>query len=469
MESKLSTKVAKAFKFSDSLMLIMAIFTVTFFAYKDFDIRMLYGYGLLCVFLLLHFLRRLTLKNALEIPSSSVGVAFISVIAIFISFLRPDSRHDSDTIVYIMSMLICSGYLLFAEPTKKEYYKVFNVFFIFALAFCGFVLFFSRYKELFWETYFPFLSRASKVYLLKYINRGYNAVLGGSCTITDYVLVLGISVFIGQMLSKQKKWYINILCLVPIFVFVLSIMIVGRRGELLAIGLTLVFVYCLTQTKKQLTIKLVSLAVLGALLLWGFIVHLEQLKEISFLRRYVMTIEDIVMGYDTTSGRFELYGTAFAIFLKNPLFGIGWGSFADYVTEKFQAAHGSSVADVHNIYLQFLCETGIVGTILILTPIFYVFVKTISQTKRLYKTAERNEDIILAAKLNGISLTIQTFFLIVGFLDPCFSKNIFWCFFIISVKMLDSATKLEKHTETNKIALIYKKSVNGVLNKVKRK
>ena len=82
---------------------------------------------------------------------------------------------------------------------------------------------------------------------------------------------------------------------------------------------------------------------------------------------------------------------------------------------------------------------------------------------------ERSEDIILAAKLNGMSLTIQTFFLVVGFLDPCFSKNIFWCFFIIAVKMLDSATRLEKHTETNRIAKIYNKAVTAVLNKVKRK
>ena len=469
MKSKLLNKTASWVSFSDSLMLIMSIFTVTFFAYKDFDIRMLYGYGLLCIFLLFNFVRRLILKKGLEIPSSSVGVAFIAVITICISFLRPDSKHDVDMFLYIISMLICSGYLLFAEPNKKEYKTTVRVFLIAAFAFCGFVLFFSVFENLFWDTYFQIISPASKSYLLKYVNRGYNAVLGGSCTITDYVIVLGIAVFVGKMLSKEKKGIVNLFFLGIIAVFVIAIMIVGRRGELLAIGATLVFIYGFTQTKKQLAIKLISLVALGAALIALVIVHIEQLKEVSFLYRYVLTIDNMLQGYDASSGRFELYGVAIAIFLKNPIFGIGWGSFSNHVTEAFRAEHGSGVADVHNIYLQFLCETGIVGTILILTPIFYIFIKTVSQTRRLYKMTERGEDIILAAKLNGISLTIQTFFLVVGFLDPCFSKNIFWCFFIIAVKMLDSATRLEKHTETNKIAKVYNKAVTAVLNKVKRK
>lgn len=469
MKSNLLNKGANVVRFSDSLMLIMSIFTISFFVYKDFDIRMLYGYGLLCLFLLFHFVRRLVLKKGLEIPTSSVGVAFVSVITIFISFLRPDSRHDTDTLVYILAMLICSGYLLFAEPSKKEYSKVSKVFMIGAVAFCLFVFFFAVFEEFFWESYFTILSRASKVYLLKYVNRGYTPVLGGSCTITDYVIMLGVAVLVGKLLSRETKGIKNTISLIPIFIFILAILLVGRRGELLSIGLTVVFIYGLTQTKKQLAVKLLILTLLAILGIVFFVIHLEQLKEIGFLRRYVMTIEDILSGADTSSGRFELYGIAFGIFLKNPLFGIGWGSFSNHVTTEFQAEHGSAVADVHNVYLQFLCETGIVGTILILTPIIYIFVKTVSQTRRLYKMTERSEDITLAAKLNGISLTIQTFFLVVGFLDPCFTKNIFWCFFIISVKMLDSATKLEKHTETNKFAKFYKTSVTKVLDKVARK
>ena len=468
MGRKLFGKGLEMVKFSDNLLLIMSIFTVTFFAYKDFDIRMLLGYGLLCVSLFLSFLRRLYFKKGLEVPSSSQAIAFVSVFTIFLMFLRPDSKHDTDAIVYIMSMIICSGFMLFAEPGKQEYGKILKVFIISAVAFCAFVLFFAVFEEFFWDSYFTIVSRASKVYLLKYVNRGYSPVLGGSCTITDYVIMLGRAFFVGTLLSKEKKGIINVVYLIPVLIFILAILIVGRRGELLSIGLTLVFIYGLTQTKKQLAIKLLILTALAILGIIIFVNYLEELKEISFLRRYVMTIENILEGSDTSSGRTELYGIAIAIFAKNPLFGIGFGSFSNYVTAEFHAAHGSAVADVHNVYLQYLCETGIVGTILILTPIFYIFVKTVAQTKRLYKKTDRGEDIVLAAKLNGISLTIQTFFLIVGVLDPCFSKNIFWCFFILSVKMLDSATRLEKHEEKNKLAVFYKKSVNLVLSKVKR-
>ena len=316
MGRKLFGKGLEMVKFSDNLLLIMSIFTVTFFAYKDFDIRMLLGYGLLCVSLFLSFLRRLYFKKGLEVPSSSQAIAFVSVFTIFLMFLRPDSKHDTDAIVYIMSMIICSGFMLFAEPGKQEYGKILKVFIISAVAFCAFVLFFAVFEEFFWDSYFTIVSRASKVYLLKYVNRGYSPVLGGSCTITDYVIMLGIAFFVGTLLSKEKKGIINVVYLIPVLIFILAILIVGRRGELLSIGLTLVFIYGLTQTKKQLAIKLLILTALAILGIIIFVNYLEELKEISFLRRYVMTIENILEGSDTSSGRTELYGIAIAIFAK---------------------------------------------------------------------------------------------------------------------------------------------------------
>ncbi|MBO5909316.1 MAG: O-antigen ligase family protein [Clostridia bacterium] len=469
MKSGLLNKALNAVSFSDRLMLIMSVFTVTFFIYKDFDIRMLFGYGLLCVFLLLHFLRRLVFKKALLMPSASEGIFFVIIATIFLTFLRPASRHDADTMVYVMSMIICAGFLLFMEPNKKEYNNVFRVFIIAALIFSGFVIFFAFFEELFWQGYFPILSRASKTYLLKYVNRGYSPALGGSFTLTDYVIMLGVASVVGGMLAKKQKGIKEISPLVLIAVFILAILFVGRRGELLSIGFTVVFVYFVTQNKKQLLIKLFALLALLIFAVVIFIIFLDELKQISFLSRYVMTIEDILSGEDTSSGRVELYGIALSIFLKNPLFGIGWGSFSEHVPAEFHKLHGDAVADVHNIYLQFLCEIGIVGTALVLIPIIYIFVKTVSQTSRLYKNNERSEEIVLAARLNGISLTIQTFFLTVGFLDPCFSKNIFWCFFVISVKMLSSATRLEKHEETDRFALFFKKTVAAAVNRVKSK
>jgi len=469
MKSGLLNKTLTAVSFSDRLMLIMSVFTVTFFIYKDFDIRMLFGYGLLCVFLLLHFVRRLALRKPLETPTASKGIAFVAIISVFIMFLRPDSRHDADTLVYVMSMIICSGFLLFMEPNKKEYNNVFRVFIIAALIFSGFVIFFTFFEELFWQGYFRILSRASKAYLLKYVNRGYSPVLGGSCTLTDYVIMLGVAAVVGGMLSKKQKGVKGICPLALIAVFILAILFVGRRGELLSIGITVLFVYFVTQNKKQIFIKLFILVAVAVLVVVLFVVFLDELKQISFLSRYVMTVENILSGEDTSSGRIELYGIALSVFLKNPLFGIGWGSFSEHVPAEFHKLHGDAVADVHNIYLQFLCEIGIVGTALVLIPIIYIFVKTVAQTSRLYKNNERSEEIMLAARLNGISLTIQTFFLTVGFLDPCFSKNIFWCFFVISVNMLGTATRLEKHEETDKFAVLFKKAIAAAKNRVKSK
>ena len=461
-------KSAKTFDVLNSLTLILSLFTVTFFVYKDFDIRMLFGYALLCLILLIHFVGTMRKKQQFEPISVIKGMVLLTATTVLVMFLRLDSRQDADTLVYVMSMLICVGYLLFMHPDKKECKRVFLVFFIAACAFSGFVIFFTFFEELFWKGYFPILSRASKIYLLKYVNRGYSPVLGGSCTLTDYIIMLGVAVLVGEMLSKRKNGIKGKLPIAPILFCILAILVVGRRGELLAILAAVAFVYFLTQTKKQCLVKLSVFVAMGVLAVILFVVFIDQLKQISFLSRYVMTIENILSGQDTSSGRFELYGIALSVFLKKPIFGIGWGSFSEHVSAEFREVHGDAVADVHNIYLQFLCEIGIVGTILILTPIIYIFVKTVSQTFRLYRCEERSEDIILAAKLSGTSLVIQTFFLVVGFLDPCFSKNIFWCFFVIAAVMLEKASMLENHRDEDVFARAFKKLSDLVLKKVKR-
>ena len=59
MFHQINQKADRGSRFPDCLLLILAVFTGTFFIYRDFGIRMIFGFGALCLILLLHFLGRL--------------------------------------------------------------------------------------------------------------------------------------------------------------------------------------------------------------------------------------------------------------------------------------------------------------------------------------------------------------------------------------------------------------------------
>ena len=85
------------------------------------------------------------------------------------------------------------------------------------------------------------------------------------------------------------------------------------------------------------------------------------------LQRFVELSED-----ETGNGRSELYDCAWSMFYSNPLFGSGWGSYSKYVaTTSLGAMYnnlGFTSMSTHNVYLQLLAETGIVGLALFLMP-----------------------------------------------------------------------------------------------------
>ncbi len=94
-------------------------------------------------------------------------------------------------------------------------------------------------------------------------------------------------------------------------------------------------------------------------------------------------------------GRWKLWEIALEIFEKSPFFGVGIGQY-NSAMHKLQLSTEPSILAIkhpHNIYLQFLCETGIVGTVFALLFLGGIFfwgyrklnlLRPLLQTKPLY-------------------------------------------------------------------------------------
>lgn len=439
----------------DYLFPLLALFTVTFFVYRDFEVRMLYGFGLLALAAGLNVLGRLIRDRAPVLDPLRLGLLLLAA-AVLVNFLRPDSRHNTDGVIFMICMLLCSGYVVLSRPNEKTGKLAMAVCFGGAVGIMAFVQFFEFNPWWFWNWFLMKLSDTAGYYLCHYVPKGYGFTLGGA-TFTDYVLFMGISVCAGFLVSGRKFDWKSVLALLFGGVFLYSILIVGRRGELLIAAVMLVLLVLLLCSKKQrkflilggVIAMVVGFAAIVALLPW--------LKQFPPLVRYVMTVEQLLSGQDITSGRTELYALAWEGFLQNPLFGLGWDNFHTLVTEEFQAVHGfTPVEDVHNIYLQFLTETGIVGAFFLIGPLGYLWYLSASLFLRLKNRAGE----LQSARMFCVSsFMIQGFLLLVGMLDPSFQKNVFWCFYGVALLFLASALELEGAELTDPVSRLLKKII----------
>lgn len=213
----------------------------------------------------------------------------------------------------------------------------------------------------------------------------------------------GILAVASSFDSAKRKSVLFLLFLLVALLFT------GKRGPIIFLFLTIMLCYLMTvrgsgKVKRYWKAFLVIFA--GMIL---FLLFRDLLAQIPFFNKLVATIEGIVIGEDVTSSRSFLYIWSLKLFQESPLFGIGWGTFRTTVIGNTTLR---TSLDVHNIYLQLLCETGIVGFICFVTTFFMSW----NTTKNAYYqcVADNTGKASQWRQILFFSLAYQTFFLLYG-------------------------------------------------------
>lgn len=116
-----------------------------------------------------------------------------------------------------------------------------------------------------------------------------------------------------------------------------------------------------------------------------------------------------VQPIDTIQIRFILWDLALKFFSKNPILGIGLGQFSKLSTLNLEPKYQPfylAIAGLgpHNLFLGYLCETGIIGALGFLYFLFYVL--KLSWSK--YKISTTPDDLKLSGALLGAFFYIAT-------------------------------------------------------------
>lgn len=254
---------------------------------------------------------------------------------------------------------------------------------------------------------------------LHFLDVGYITGLSYQTSNAAWYLTCG-GVATGCLLIKnsKKSKTNNIINSILILIFLIMINFTGKRSFLLFAIATFLLVYFVASPKTKYLTRFFIIAILCVSTVIILILLAPYIDEQTSLGRLINLFEaDDIMS--ESSGRDVLYIKAWEYFLQNPIFGIGWGKFSQI---------SGTETDVHNIYLQLLCETGAVGLVAFLIPVICQYIYTL-RVLFSYKN-KKNKYLYLLY----FSLFIQTFFLLYGLTgNPIMNMDVFIIFILTGV------------------------------------
>lgn len=153
-------------------------------------------------------------------------------------------------------------------------------------------------------------------------------------------------------------------------IMAIAVFMTGKRMTAIVSVSVPMLVYLFSQ--KKLTGRLKALFVVSIVIIFAYYIiyyNLDYFDNTRAMHRIVESIYDVENNVDITSGRSDLYELAFLVFKRNWFTGIGVGNFIRYT---------NAYTDVHNTFLQTMCEQGVVGFTLYVIPLAVYLFSTVS-------------------------------------------------------------------------------------------
>lgn len=193
----------------------------------------------------------------------------------------------------------------------------------------------------------------------------------------------------------------------------LALILTMKRAHLIFGILTIVFVY-LYENKNKASKTIVRLFLLvGSVIFCSLILYLFKPEIFGVFDRF----QDLKGG----SGRTNMWGYALRFWSESPIVGIGWGQF-----QERYSAYDWATYNTHNVFIQILCETGVVG----LSCFLYFLVTMGKRLKFLLNNISKLGD--EQKMLARFSALIQVFFFCYCLTGNCLYDNTLFYFAIAS-------------------------------------
>ena len=317
------------------------------------------------------------------------------LVAIMLSNNQDNKRFGTilvyDTLAYILAWL----FYILAVKDSKWHKAFFDVCLSFGLFHALATWFFKFVPSLHSSFIVPLLGTWGS-HALREVQIGLAPGIAPTYSTNAIYLAFGFCTTVSLFINDRRQKYF-----IPVLICISALLLTGKRSQLLVSLFAFLLLYYLYNSDKKMT-RFFNICgiVLASILVFDIVVQFVP-ELATFIVRFQQTAE---MG-DVTLGRTDRFAEAMQIFCKHVFFGIGWNGSSYYFAQTL-----GIFINVHNIYVQLLCETGIVGSILYFTFFLYNYLQAWQIIKKVKhsKYSESEKATICAAFM------IETFFLLYG-------------------------------------------------------
>ena len=335
----------------------------------------------------------------------------VSLSGMILSFINSIDLKASTS--YTVSYLIAVLFLIYFSNSLETSLKGINIQKYFCIIFMIFTIMPLIFKEAYFSIINFFFTDLSIPNIIISVNSGRYPGLGAFCGNDAFVISVGLGIVACAILEKEKFIFNIILGIM----FSVSLLLTGSRAMFIASSISLLFVMYIRNSNNIRKIFKNIILILFFVTIIGIVVINLFPEAFNLFNRFEN-------GNQSIDNRIILYKYAWKLFLDKPILGNGFNTFLSLTF-----ANPSMVENTfaHNVILQLLAETGILGTVLIITPFFITWGKTVNILRK--KIKYFNDKNIVKGLM--ISLYIQTIF-IIYFLtgNPIYDYNILLTYFM---------------------------------------
>lgn len=349
----------------------------------------------ICIIASIPYLLRQTKKD--RSWASIYAALFLLVFAVVVNIFRSISLEYYLIIGYFATALVLLNYRIDYFNDMWKWFKGIAVFEAIGV-----------YMQFFLPSlYYPIISIVLPGEVVASIQSrllsGYYTGFSHEVSFTMFLIVVGLGLYIYEINSdkKAKKW-------IPIVLLVGALFISGKRATQLFFIIALFVTQFIRSDDKLKLLKYSGIAAAGLAAIWFSYPWWSKIPAFERINQLISfySSNDII---GMTSGRTVIYENAIKLWQTNKWFGIGWGNFKYSVSDMLWY----SGFDVHNCFLQILCETGIIGlvfySILILIVLFNS-IRCVLLVRRFGVHSEYN--------LSVFYCYIQIFFILYSITEP---------------------------------------------------
>lgn len=285
----------------------------------------------------------------------------------FLTVMLSGYFRGTRTTVYEITLMLPFFLLIFISKNNFSWIPVAYKVLIIADLFYAFCTIFLYFNEGLYYSLVMSLFPDNSTNLLQWYNEGCMAGLthhystNGILLSTGFILLFSrVFQFDREKSRERRKTFLLVV------IMLIALLLTGKRGPLLFSLASVFVVYYLFLADRPKTrwIRILGIGLAVSCLAAIIFTWIPALGV--FINRFSETSES----GDVTLGRVKYWGLAWSLFKSYPLLGIGWGRFEILAGEIFTQSN-----DAHNVYLQLLCETGVVGFVsfIVMATLFLKF------------------------------------------------------------------------------------------------